>query len=89
MSANPLVVSRRTFIGGLVIGALGVRALWRRWDLVERLSGDPDAYIITEVLEFATREATMERRQALATLIRSSGGARGPRCRPRRRRSRA
>jgi hypothetical protein len=58
------------FIGGLVVGALGMRALWRRWDLVEQLAGDPDAYLITEVLEFASREATMEKRQALAALIR-------------------
>ena len=59
------------FVGGLIVGVLGVRALWRRWDLVERLSGDPDAYMIAEVLEFASREATMERRQALAVSIRS------------------
>ena len=59
------------FLGGLVVGSLGIRALWRRWDLVERLSGDRDAYVIAEVLAFATRETTMERRHRLAASIRS------------------
>ena len=59
------------FIGGLAVGASGVRALWRRWDLVERLAGESDAYVISEVLTYASREATMERRQSLAALIRS------------------
>ena len=58
------------FVGGLVIGALGARAMWRRWDLVERLAGDRDAYVISEVLAFASREATMERRHSFAALIR-------------------
>lgn len=58
------------FLGGLAVGALGIRALWRRWDLVERLAGERDAYLIGEVREFASREATMERRQSLAALIR-------------------
>ena len=35
---------------------LGVRALWRRWDLVEWLVGERDAYAIPEVYVFATRE---------------------------------
>ena len=59
------------FLGGLAVGALGVRALWRHWDLLERLARDPDAYVISEVLTFASREATMERRQSFAALIRS------------------
>jgi hypothetical protein len=59
------------FLAGLVVGALGLRALWRRWDLVERLSGERDAHLIPEVLAYAAREATMERRQSLAALIRS------------------
>jgi hypothetical protein len=59
------------FLGGLVVGALGVRAMWRRWDLVERLSGDRDAYVIPEVLAYAMREAEIERRQSFAALIRS------------------
>lgn len=62
------------FIGGLVVGVLGVRALWRRWDLVERLAGEHDAYAISEVLAYASREATMERRYSFAALIRRGLG---------------
>lgn len=59
------------FFGGLAAGALGVRALWHRWDLVERLAGERDAHAIPEVLAHASREATMDRRQTFAALIRS------------------
>lgn len=41
-----------------------------RWDLLERLSGERDAYAISEVLVFASREATMERRHSFAAFIR-------------------
>jgi hypothetical protein len=58
------------FIGGLVVGVLGARAVWRRWDLLERLSGERDAHVISEVRAFASREATMERRQSYAALVR-------------------
>jgi hypothetical protein len=58
------------FAGGLAVGALGVRAVWRRWDLVERLSGEHDAYLIPEVLAHASREAEIERRHLLAAHIR-------------------
>lgn len=59
------------FLGGLFVGAHGVRALWRRWDLVERLSGERDAYEISEVRAYASREATAERRRTFAAVIRS------------------
>ena len=59
------------FIGGLFVGALGARAMWRRWDLLERLSGDRDAHVIDEVRAFALREATLDRRRSFAALIRS------------------
>lgn len=59
------------FIGGLVVGALGARAMWHRWDLLERLSGERDAHVIAEVLAFASREATLDRRRSFAALIRS------------------
>jgi hypothetical protein len=62
------------FAGGLVVGALGARALWRRWDLLDRLSGESDAYVIAEVRAFAAREATMERRSSFAALIRGRLG---------------
>ena len=35
------------------------------------LAGERDAYVISEVLAHATREATMERRHSYAALIRS------------------
>jgi hypothetical protein len=58
------------FIGGLFVGALGARAMWQRWDLLERLSGDSDAHVIAEVRAFALREATIDRRRSFAALIR-------------------
>ena len=58
------------FLGGVVLGARGIRALWRRWDLVERLAGERDAYVIPEVLAYAAREATVDRRRTYAVLIR-------------------
>jgi hypothetical protein len=59
------------FLGGLVVGGLGVRALWRRWDLVERLSAKRDAYVIEEVLGRALRETTTARRRSFAARIRT------------------
>lgn len=58
------------FTGGVVIGVLGIRAYWRHWDLVDRLAGERDAYSIAEVLAYASRETTMERRRTFAALIR-------------------
>ena len=58
------------FLGGVVIGARGMRALWRRWDLVERLAGEHEAYRIPEVRAYAAREATFERRHTYAAWIR-------------------
>jgi hypothetical protein len=60
------------FLGGLTVGVLGIRALWRRWDLVDRLAGERDAYVIPEVLAYASRETTMDRRQSFAALIRNA-----------------
>ena len=57
------------FVGGLAILLLGVRAVWRRWDIVDRLCGEGDAYVIQEVLERAVRETTMERRRRFAMLL--------------------
>src|SRR5919106_2990039 len=62
------------FIGGLVVGVLGARAMCRRWSLVERLAGEPDAYVISDVLAFASREAAIERRRSFAALIRGKMG---------------
>ena len=59
------------FIGGLALAALGVRAVVEHWEVVDRLAGERDAYVISEVREHAAREATMERRHALADHVRS------------------
>lgn len=68
--ALPLIV------GGFAAWLLGMRALWRRWDLVDRLAGERDAYTISEVAAYAARETTMDRRQNFAARIR--GIAREP-----------
>ena len=57
-------------IGGLAVGALGIRALWRHWDLVDRLADEPDAYAIAEVVAYASRESTMDRRRRSAAFLR-------------------
>ena len=57
-------------IGGMALGVLGIRALWRHWDLVDRLAGEPDAYAIAEMLAYAARETTMQKRRMFAALIR-------------------
>lgn len=65
----PLVIP--LFVGGIAVGALGIRAIWRHWDLVDRLADDRDAYTIPAVWEYAAREARMERRAYYAALIQS------------------
>jgi hypothetical protein len=57
-------------VGGLAAWALGIRAMWRRWDLVDRLSGERDAHLISEVRDHALRGTTMERRNRLAAAVR-------------------
>jgi hypothetical protein len=57
-------------VGALALVALGARAAWRRWELIERLAGQVDAYAIADVLAYASRQGTMERRQSFAALIR-------------------
>jgi hypothetical protein len=59
------------FLGGIAVGACGVRALWCRWDLVARLAGEGDAHVIPEVLAYAKRHATMDSRRCFAASIRS------------------
>jgi hypothetical protein len=65
----PLVIP--LFVGGMAMEALGIRAIWRHWDLVDRLADDCDAYTIVEVRDYAAREARIERRAYYAALIRS------------------
>jgi hypothetical protein len=59
------------FLGGLAVGALGVRAMWRHWDLLDRLAIERESYVIAEVRAYATREATMGRRRSFAAMIRA------------------
>lgn len=66
------------FVGGIVVGARGLVATVRRWDLVDRLAGEPDALTIPEVLAYARREATMARRNAQAASLRRLDAAGGP-----------
>jgi hypothetical protein len=58
------------FVGALFVGVLGIRALWRHWDLVDRLADEPDAYRLTEVRTYASRETTMDRRRWFAVCVR-------------------
>jgi hypothetical protein len=58
------------FVGGLAVGVIGARSHWLRWDLVDRLAADRDAYVISEVLAYGSREASQERRELFATWIR-------------------
>lgn len=48
----------------------GVHAFWLRWDLLDRLLLDPDAYTIAEVHEQAARIASLESRRSIASAIR-------------------
>jgi hypothetical protein len=59
------------FAGGLAMVVLGIRAIWRRWDLLDRLADDRDAYAIRQVREYAARDAGMRRRRHYADLARS------------------
>jgi hypothetical protein len=65
----PLVLP--LFLGGLAIGVLGIGAIWRHWDLLDRLADDGDAYTIPAVRAYAARDARMDRRFGNAALIRS------------------
>ena len=60
------------FVGGLVVAARGIRATWRHWDLVDRLTRDGDAYAIPEVFARAARETTLERRRTFAAVLHTS-----------------
>jgi hypothetical protein len=59
------------FLGAVGVAVLGLRAAIRRFDLVQQLWGDRDAYAIHEVRERAEREATMARRRSSAARIRA------------------
>jgi hypothetical protein len=58
------------FVGGMAMWLLGIRSLWRHWDLVDRLADDRDAYVISAVRAYAARDARMDRRHANAASLR-------------------
>jgi hypothetical protein len=66
---EPLVIP--LFVGGLAMVVLGIGAIWRHWDLLDRLADDRDAYGIPAVRAYAARDARMNRRLGHAALIRS------------------
>jgi hypothetical protein len=66
---EPLVMP--LLLGGLVLGVLGIGAIWRHWDLLDRLADDRDAYSIPAVRAYAARDARMDRRRANAAQIRA------------------
>jgi hypothetical protein len=57
------------FVGGLFVVGRAVIAAWRRWDLLDRLVVEPDAYAIPEVRCRAEQEASMVNRRALSRTI--------------------
>jgi hypothetical protein len=59
------------FFGGLVLAGRAVLAGWRRWDLLDRLLVERDAYAIPEVRVRAAEEATMANRRWLSRTIRA------------------
>jgi hypothetical protein len=59
------------FFGGVVVLGLAVRAVYRRWDLCERLLLDPGAYDIAEVHDRAEGLASLAQRRRLAFTIRA------------------
>jgi hypothetical protein len=57
-------------VGAMAVGARGARALWQRWDLVERLLPERDTYLIGEIRAQAEEVATMASRRDLASSVR-------------------
>jgi hypothetical protein len=49
-------------LGGVGVGALGVRTEWLHWDLLEPLAAQPHAHPNPEVLADASRDGTEEPR---------------------------
>ena len=59
------------FISGVFVACRAVLAGWRRWDLLDRLVVEPDAYGIPEVRARGEQEASMASRRWLSRAIRS------------------
>jgi hypothetical protein len=58
------------FAGGWIFAWRTVRHAWRRWDLLDRLLVEPDAYVIPDVRRRAERQAGMANRRSLSRSIR-------------------
>ena len=58
------------FLGGALLAFRAVLAGWRRWDLLDRLLVEPDAYAIPEVRVRAEQQASMANRRSLNRAIR-------------------
>jgi hypothetical protein len=63
-------LARPLFLGGATGSVLGMRALCRRWDLLEWLSAKGEAHVIAEVRALAARQATMDKRREFAAVLR-------------------
>ena len=61
-------------VGGILSGTLALRAFWLRWDLIDRLAQDRDAYSIAEVRRFGERSASQANRLLLASFARHLAG---------------
>jgi hypothetical protein len=59
------------FIGALAVAYLAIRAIFRRWDLFDRLLLDREAYVIREVRRRAENAASMKSRRDLAESLRN------------------
>jgi len=59
------------FLGAVGVAVLGLRATIRRFELVQQLWSDRDAYAIRVVRDRAEREATIARRRYAAARIRA------------------
>jgi hypothetical protein len=59
------------FVGALFVAVRAMAAGWRRWELLDRLLLERDAYVVKEVRERAQHEAGMDNRRRLSRAIRS------------------
>ncbi len=70
-------------IGGVAVLFLSLRTMLRRWELIDQLLPDRDAYMIEEVRRRAEQAASMQNRHVLATsiqwLLTHPGSGTGPR----------
>jgi hypothetical protein len=58
-------------VGALFVSVKTYVVLWRRWDLLDRLTGERDAYEIPEVRARAQEQACMHNRKTLSRAIRA------------------